>query len=83
MIKLIPQERLETMERKLMEDCHRKRLAHQGGGDLRSAVKSLHEHIEHAKVDTSTLDAWEEKLAPRDSCLFRRCQIDASLVLGC
>ena len=30
---------------------------------LRSAVESLHEHIEHAKVDTSTLDAWEQKLA--------------------
>ena len=65
MINLIPQERLETMERKLMEEIVTEKDSRiREAGDLRSAVESLHEHIEHVKVDTSTtLDAWEQKLA--------------------
>ena len=65
MINLIPQERLETMERKLMEEIVTEKDSRiREAGDLRSAVESLHEHIEHVKVDTSTtLDAWDQKLA--------------------
>ena len=40
-------------------------------GDLRSAVESLREHIEHFKVDTSTtLDALERKLALETAACF-------------
>ena len=65
MIKMNPQERLETLERKLAEEIVTERdLRIREAGDLRSAVESLHEHIEHLKLDTgTTLDGLERKLA--------------------
>ena len=65
MTKMIAQERLETVERKLVEEMVTEReMRIREAGDLRSAIESLHEHIEHLKLDTgTTLDALERKLA--------------------
>ena len=72
MVKMTPQERLETLERKLMEEIVTEReLRSRESGDLRSADESVHEHIEHFKVDTSTtLDALERKLALETAACF-------------
>ena len=72
MIKMIPQELLETVERKLAEEIVTERdLRIREAGDLRSAVESLHEHIEHLKLDTgTTLDALDRKLALETAACF-------------
>ena len=72
MVKMIPQERLETVERKLVEEIVTERdLRRREAGDLRSAVESVREHIEHFKADTfTTLDALERKLALETAACF-------------
>ena len=51
--------------------CHRRDSRSRDAGDLRSAVESDHEHIEHFKVDIrTTLDAIERKLALETAACF-------------
>ena len=60
------------MEHKLVEEIVTERdLRSREAGELRSAVESVREHIEHFKVDTSTtLDALERKLALETAARF-------------
>ena len=71
-VKMILQEGLETLERKLVEETATERdLRSREAGDLRSAVESVHEHIGHFKVDTSTtLDVSERKLSLETAACF-------------